>query len=48
MKGDEDMLHIFNALYDLFVSFMVTEVAAFVVVALALTAILHGTFLSNG
>lgn len=48
MKGDEDMLNVFNALYDLFVNFMVTELASFVVVALGLTAIIHGFFLSKG
>ena len=42
------MLNIFSALYDLFVNFMVTEIASFVVVALALTAIIHGVFLSKG
>lgn len=38
------MLNVFNALYDLFVNFMQTEVAAFSVVALGLTAIVCGLF----
>lgn len=36
------MLNVFNALYDLFVNFMVSPLAQFIVVALALTAIING------
>lgn len=38
------MLDIFGALYDLFVNFMVTELAQFIVIALCLTAIVCGVF----
>lgn len=40
------MLNIFGALYDLFVNFMVTELAQFCVVALVLAAVVHSLLLA--
>lgn len=41
------MLNIFDALYDLFTHFILTELAQFSIIALSLTAIVFGIFMKG-